>query len=288
MTSTLATPDVDAGPLAGKGEPRSLLHYPGAKAGAGVIQTLINNIPPCDTFIEAFAGTGFLTHSLRPAASTIIIDADAAVCETLRLSFIGPRAPSVEQTAWDFGAAETNANTRGLRIVRADAVRWLEAHRAQFDWRTVIYFDPPYLVNRHGEARRDYYDHEFKTGEEHLELLKLLSRLACQEVKCLISGYRCPIYDSLLEHWRRVDYTTGTRGGPVTESLWCNFDEPEALHDYRYLGKNFRERERIKRKQKRWRGKLERMTPLERAGIVEAVRDLIDGTGEGAGGTERE
>ena len=33
----------------------------------------------------------------------------------------------------------------------------------------------------------------------------------------------------------------------MTEYLWCNYPAPMALHDYRYLGKDFRERERIKR-----------------------------------------
>jgi hypothetical protein len=31
-----------------------------------------------------------------------------------------------------------------------------------------------------------------------------------------------------------------------------NFPEPVALHDYRYLGEDFRQRERIKRKKQRW------------------------------------
>jgi DNA adenine methylase len=280
LASTIAENDV-AVSLAGSGEARGVLRgYPGSKGGVGVIQTIINNIPPCDTFIEAFAGTGFVTHSLRPAASRTLIDVDAAVCETLRLSFIGPRQKTVDQFAWDFGAAETAANASGLRIIRADAVRWLETHRRQFGPRTVIYFDPPYLVNRHGEERRDYYQHEFKNPEQHVELLKLCERLSEQDVVCLISGYRCPLYDSLLSTWRRIDYTTATRRGAVVESLWCNFPEPWALHDYRYLGKNFRERERIKRKQKRWRNRLETMNAIERAGIINAVRDLLDENGE--------
>ncbi len=37
-----------------------------------------------------------------------------------------------------------------------------------------------------------------------------------------------------------------------------------ALHDYRYLGEDFRERERIKRKKQRWVNRLQTMPVLER------------------------
>jgi hypothetical protein len=87
----------------------------------------------------------------------------------------------------------------------------------------------------------------------------------------LISGYRSELYDRMLPHWRRVDYRTGTRGGGVTESLWCNFDAPAQLHDYRFLGTDFRERERLKRKKARWLAKLRRMTPVEAAAVLAAI-----------------
>ena len=42
-----------------------------------------------------------------------------------------------------------------------------------------------------------------------------------------------------------------TRGGRLaTEWVWMNYPEPIALHDYRYLGEDFREREPIKRKKR--------------------------------------
>lgn len=46
------------------------------------------------------------------------------------------------------------------------------------------------------------------------------------------------------------------------------------LHDLRYLGSNFRERERIKRKKARWQAKLAKLDPLERAAIMECLREL--------------
>ena len=58
------------------------------------------------------------------------------------------------------------------------------------------------------------------------------------------------------------------------EWLWMNFPSPFELHDYRYLGENFRERERIKRKKERWVSRLSRMDALERHALISAVGEL--------------
>ena len=57
------------------------------------------------------------------------------------------------------------------------------------------------------------------------------------------------------------------------ECLWCNFPEPTELHDYRFLGRDFRERERITRKRRRWLVRLSAMPKLERAALVAALRE---------------
>jgi hypothetical protein len=164
-----------------------------------------------------------------------------------------------------------NSEAAGVTVIRADAVAWLEKHRGEFNAQTVVYCDPPYLASTLRDPGRRYYGHGF--GEEwlHGELLAVLSRLGPQGVSVLISGYRSGLYDRMLSTWRRVDYRTATRGGGVTESLWCNFDAPAQLHDYRFLGLNFRERERLKRKKLRWLAKLRRMTPVEAASVLAAI-----------------
>jgi DNA adenine methylase len=49
-----------------------------------------------------------------------------------------------------------------------------------------------------------------------------------------------------------------------------------ALHDYRYLGEDFRERERIKRKKQRWTDRLERL-PTRTVGMAaqQAVDEIL-------------
>lgn len=46
-----------------------------------------------------------------------------------------------------------------------------------------------------------------------------------------------------------MTYATQTRSGATAQKrVWMNYPEPLELHDYKFLGRNFRERERIKRK----------------------------------------
>jgi len=229
--------------------------FVGSKGGAGVWQRIISEMPPHDLFIEAFAGTGQVLLHKRPARASIAIDSDAAVCSALRSVLARSGEPR--------GA--------GVTVICADAISWLEKHRSKFNSSTVVYLDPPYLFDVRACPGRRYYGHEF--GEEwlHGELLAVLSRLGTQGVSVLISGYRSELYDRMLPYWRRVDYRTATRGGAVTESLWCNFEAPAQLHDYRFLGSGFRERERLKRKKKRWLAKLRRMTPVEAAAVLAAI-----------------
>lgn len=87
-----------------------------------------------------------------------------------------------------------------------------------------------------------------------------------------ISGYRSPLYDQALKGWRRIDYQAMTRGGLKPECLWLNYPAPTTLHDYSFLGKDFHDRCRIKRKLKRWADKLAALPALERAAILEALR----------------
>lgn len=244
--------------------------YPGGKNGAGVYQALINLMPPHDTYIEPFLGSGAIMRLKRPARSSIGIDADADVITAFSDEEI--RIPNLE-------------------LVHGDAIAWLETQLSynvpgHFTPRTLIYLDPPYL--RHVRASQAaIYRHEF-TDSQHLELLALLKRLPCM---VMVSGYWSTMYAEHLKTWRTHHFPARTRGGSTaTEYVWLNFPLPLELHDYRYLGANFRERERIKRKKLRWRTRLERMPALERYALLDVLADLRSGTiatGEASGGTVR-
>lgn len=225
--------------------------YPGGKAGSGVYQTLINLMPPHDTYIEPFLGAGAVLRMKRPARWSIGIDADIDVI-----------------TRW------AGVELPGLEIIHADAIQWLAGHAGFIDDHVLVYCDPPYLRSTRRQ-QRPIYRCELDE-EQHRELLRVLLRLPCL---VMISGYYSELYATALNRWRAHRFMTTTRGGsPAEEWVWMNFPPPLALHDYRYLGSNFRERERIKRKQLRWKSRLLKMDELERHALLAAIdefRELV-------------
>jgi DNA adenine methylase len=99
----------------------------------------------------------------------------------------------------------------------------------------------------------------------------VLSALPCM---AMISGYWSQLYADRLTDWHSTTYPTMTRGGKkATEFMWCNFPPPVALHDYRFLGMTWRERERIKKKKQRWTARLDRMRPHERQALLAAIAE---------------
>lgn len=219
--------------------------YPGGKEGAGVYQTIINQIPPHETYIEGFAGGAAILRYKRPAQASIAIDADAAVTEQL-----------------------SSLDMPGLNVVHGSALDFLGAY--PWTGREFVYLDPPYLMSTRMSGRV-IYNHEMHTDAEHLNLLSLIRTIPATT---MISGYWSELYARELCDWRTVTFQTTTHGGRLaTEWLWMNYPIPERLHDFSYLGSNFRERERIKKMQGRFRAKLFGMPDLERYALLAAAEE---------------
>jgi len=222
--------------------------YPGGKNGAGVYQQIINRIPPHDTYVEPFLGSGAVLRMKRPAARSIGIDIDPAALSVFPQSVIP-----------------------NLSILRTDAISWLASET--FSPRTFVYLDPPYLIQTRS-TRRNIYAYEL-ADSDHEVLLSVIKTLPCM---VMISGYPNAIYDEALIDWSTATFMTTNRGGGhVTEKLWMNYPPPSRLHDYRYLGGGFRERERIKRKIQRWTRRLSAMPDLERYAVTAAIDAMEDG-----------
>jgi hypothetical protein len=135
---------------------------------------------------------------------------------------------------------------------------------------TLVYCDPPYLRSTRSGGR--LYEFEM-TDVDHRRLLRWAIAARC---RVMVSGYWSGMYSRSFRAWRCVKFNAMTRGGLAEECLWCNFEDAAALHDYRYLGENFRERERIKRKTLRWKNRLARMPMLERRALLCAIAGNAD------------
>lgn len=221
--------------------------YDGGKGGAGVTQWIINQIPPHRVYIEPFLGGGAVLRAKLPAAtSTIGVERDARAVSLWR----GDEVPE-------------------FTVIHGDAISWLSRFAAgRVIGDEFIYCDPPYMLStRTGGAiyRYTLSDHD------HLRLLKILRSIRCS---IAISGYWSELYERTLRGWRLSRFATVKRNhARAEECLWMNYPEPIALHDYRYLGNNFRERERIKRKKTRWKNRLAAMSILERRALVATLAE---------------
>jgi len=256
--------------------------YPGGKAGSGVYQKLINLMPPHTVYIEPFLGGAAVMRLKRPAQLNIGVD----LVPSSKLPILPATSPKTARSAAtvfpddacrrispDLARnghsrshnTESGDGGRRFEFRHEDGIAFLRAY--PFTGSELVYCDPPYL--RSTRSGRRLYEFEM-TDRQHRELLATIRRLPCF---VLISGYWSDLYASALKSWHHLSFDAMTRGGLATEHLWFNFAPPLQLHDYRYLGDTFRERERIKRKKQRWTDRLRRMPDLERQALLAAIAE---------------
>lgn len=213
--------------------------YLGSKAASGAYQAIIAKMPPHDTYIEAYLGTGAVMKRKPLSARSIGIDLDGGCLKAYQGD------PTVE-------------------LVEADAVQYL----AEFDYRTagrtLVYADPPYLHMTRSSAAR--YRHEY-TEADHMCLLACLRAIPAM---VLVSGYPSRLYDEVLTGWNTCEFQVMTHGGPRTEKLWWNYSTT-AKQWAKFAGANFTERQRIARKAERWASRYKELPPGERLAILAAI-----------------
>lgn len=216
------------------------MRYPGGKGRC--YQQIINVMPPHRVYIEAFLGGGAVIRNKRPAERSIGIDIDPAViAEWERMRWPG--------TEWKC----------------VDACEFLSSFAFSGD--ELVYADPPYLPHTRRKPR--CYRHDF-TSNDHLALLATLKALPCLVI---LSGYPSRLYDEALAGWCRLTFTGTSHVGKRTEALWLNFSPGEVLHDYRFVGRTFRERDRLRRMAVRWERRLNQLPPVERQFLLRSLRD---------------
>ena len=71
-----------------------------------------------------------------------------------------------------------------------------------------------------------------------------------------------------------------THVGMREEWVWFNYQKPIVLHDDRYLGSDFREREVIKRRQDRLRNRISKLSESEQASLSKWLSNQVIHRGE--------
>lgn len=213
--------------------------YFGSKAASGLFQNIIAMMPPHDTYIETHLGGGAVMKKKPPAVNNIGIDID-------------PEPLSNFDCAYP------------VHLVNGCAHHFLA--RYDYTGTELIYCDPPYLAETRTSRRKYRFEY---TKRDHVALLELLKSLPCH---IILSGYPSLLYDDLLGDWRTIELQAMTRGGPRTEKLWFNYDI-DRTYWAGYAGKNFTDRQRIKRKAQRWGQKYRALPNAERLAVLAAIME---------------
>lgn len=220
------------------------MNYPGGKNGGGAYQKIINLIPPHKTYVEPFCGSAAVWRHKLPARQSILIDRHEPAVHMISYAM----ATRLDQT----------------RLFIGDAFDYLPELSADVD--TFIYADPPYLPET--RTKKKIYEHEM-TFEDHVRLLEMLNNAASMVA---ISGYPSALYESCLFDWNCFEYDAMTRGHTMRrECIWYNYDTPKRLHDYRYLGRNRTDRQRIRKKVRRLHTKLAALPEIERNAVIDGI-----------------
>jgi site-specific DNA-adenine methylase len=223
-----------------------------------VYQTIINQIPVHDVYIEAFLGNGSILRHKKLAETSILIDIDQKVIEAWKSISL-------------FADELINKKTDGIYLINTDSIQYLsklslgEAFKDKPET-VFIYCDPPYLIDSRS-CKRNIYNYEMDELQ-HEFLLEVIKKLP---FNIAISCYPNDLYAKYLKDWRKIEFKAQTRQGTAIEVLYMNYDEPTELHDYSFIGKDFRERERIRQKIKRHVNGLIRLPVHERNAIIKAI-----------------
>jgi len=219
--------------------------YNGGKNGNGTFQNIINNIPKCTHFIEVFGGSCAISRNIILPCSTVINDIDRSIYIKL---------------------LELSKHLQSNVVVENESYSHIIDKYDVVSCNTFFYMDPPYLFSTRKSGKK-LYNYEF-SDDDHVNFLTMANKV---KSNCMISHYPCELYDTYLKDWRTFDFESSTRHGMRTERIYMNYQQPENLQDYRYVGANYIHRQQIKRKISRWIKNIDEMETYEKKALLSAI-----------------
>jgi len=253
-----------------------LSNYVGSKGNNGVHQNIISHIPVHDVLVIPFLGHCSIVRNIISSSILICVDASADVVEAWR-SYLVNNFSYVPSFVGSDKYIFTGSNKRVLApiiyLICDDSLVFLK-----FKLRSLIpinmdkisiYLDPPYLLSSRVSSVPIYVN-EF-SEKQHIALLNILSTFTNYHV--IISSYRNDLYDSLLSNWSVFSFNSSNRVGSIIETIYYNFSLDDViLHDYSFIGGDYRGRERIKLIRNRFLSKINSMSKLERESFLFSLR----------------
>ncbi len=186
----------------------------GSKATPGPCQAIVSLMPPHSLYLESRLGGGAIMKRKPPAERSIGIDRDARALEAFACDY-------------------------PVELVHGCAHDVLAAF--PFRGPEPVCSDPPHLHATRRSRRRCRFD---CAEADHIALPDLLTTLPCQVT---VSGHPSAPCDERLAGWHRLALQVMTQGIVRTEVVWINF-APDRVHWASCAGRNFTDRQRIKRK----------------------------------------
>ena len=219
------------------------MYYPGNKNIPGLIQKIINQIPPCTDFFELYAGSAAVsTYLSRVSMDTL----------QFHINDIDPAITAI----FDYPAGCTVTNLPAVDIL--NTLSTVPAAENKF-----VFLDPPY----HHDCRiynTKIYKFEM-TNDDHVQMLSAVLDLKCN---CMIIHPQCQLYDQSLADWRTVQIKVRYHNKTSIEKLYMNYPDPVQLLSYSTCGSDCWDRQRIKRKGDRLVQKLLALPEVERNYIL--------------------
>ncbi|MDA3910975.1 MAG: hypothetical protein PF448_06440 [Bacteroidales bacterium] len=232
--------------------------YPGGKGSSGTYQKICNTIPFHKLFVEPFAGLAKVSyHKKQCDYKTILVEKNEKITLRLKEIFINQHVKIIHKSAFDY-----------LEDFIINFKSW---YPDLSNCDVVIYFDPPYLHDTRSD--NNLYGRNFElSNDEHLRLISIIVELALRGFNVMVSHYEHKLYDRKLNNFNSFKYMSMTRHGLREEKLYYNFPYPVwNKHEYTFAGENYREREQIRQKAKRYVNKFISMPELQKAAIVDAL-----------------
>lgn len=226
--------------------------YKGGKNGNGTYQTIINQIPKHEIYIEPFAGSAAIFRHKLAAVNSILCDKSREQCEKLK-----------------------NKLSPSPIIINCDTIQSIHfiiemgniLHNCNHS--VFMYLDPPYPMESR-TYKKNIYKYELSTAHHNA----LLNAIRSANFNIAISTYENTMYATKLKNWRLVLYQSIVRGGTRTEFLYMNYSEPSELHDYKYIGNTFRQRETFNRYRKNYINKFNRFPATLQNSILNQLTSI--------------